>query len=103
LAILRCNPPIHGWDDRYAPPCLAYWLRWWLTNFLLELDLKCDSLDYCLLSSWHCRHHVQPKALIFSFILTLKIQAKRQEQCLILSFPTFIQQCKGICPNQWLL
>jgi hypothetical protein len=48
----------YTWDYRRVPLCLAFLLRWGLTNFLPGLVWNPDPLYLHLLSSWDYRHEL---------------------------------------------
>jgi hypothetical protein len=43
-------PP--SWHHSHTPPCLVYWLKWCLTNFLPGLVSNLHPPDLCLPNSW---------------------------------------------------
>jgi hypothetical protein len=64
---------LDSWDDRDAPPCLVYLLRWGLANFLPELALN-SHLSYLHLSSSGDYRH-GPLQADFDFIYSLFLTA----------------------------
>jgi hypothetical protein len=58
---------LHIWDHQGILPCLAYLLRWSLTNFLPRLASNCYPSKVCFLSCWDYRYELQHLAKKISF------------------------------------
>jgi hypothetical protein len=65
---------LHRWDCRYAPPHLAYLLRWGLPNFLPGLPWNCYP-DLCLAGNWEYRDEPLCLANIHLFIASRSCQS----------------------------